>query len=125
MTTAYRGFSLGAYDANHDVSSFWLPLRFRPKTCAVPVLPLIEIGKPEKAPVPVPPVTTSRSAPCRNFSVCDVAGIVPSFSGVIVFTTVPSVLTIALPINACQIVPPLAIAEYICANFSGVITVSP
>ena len=38
---------------------------------------------------------------------------VPSLLGANVLTTVPSVLTIALATNACQMVPPLPIAAYI------------
>ena len=125
MTTAKRGFLLGAKDANHDVSSFCEPFGFRPNTWPVPVFPLTSIGKPEKTPAPVPLTTTSRNAPCKNLSVEGAVVRVPSLLGANVLTTVPSVLTIALATNACQMVPPLPIAAYICVNFRGVTTVSP
>ena len=91
----------------------------------MPVLPLISIGKPLNTPVPVPPITTSRSALFKNLIVFLSAGILPSFSFSKVLTTVPSVFTIALAMVGFQMVPPLAIAAYICANFIGVMTVSP
>ena len=125
MTTAYRGFLLGAKDANHDVSSLSEPFGFRPKTWPVPVFPLTSIGNPANTPAPVPLTTTSRSAPCKNLIVDGAAVSVPSLIGSNVLTTVPSVLTIAFAIFACQMVPPLPIAAYICSNFRGVTTVSP
>ncbi len=56
------------------MSLFKVPLVFLPKTCAVPVLPLTAIGNPANAPVPVPPVTTSRKDSLRNLIVAFVAG---------------------------------------------------
>ena len=75
MTTAKRGFSVGPYEANQDVFAFLLPFGFRPKTSAVPVLPLIATGKPLNTPAAVPLITTSRKALCRNLIVSFVAGI--------------------------------------------------
>ena len=113
MTTANRGFLVGAYDANQDVSSLSVPLGFLPNTWPVPVFPLISIGKPANTPAPVPLPTTSRYAPCKNFTVEGAVVRVPSLFGAMVLMTVPSVFTIALAILACQIVPPLPIAAYI------------
>ena len=95
------------------MSSLRVPFGFRPKTWPVPVFPLISIGKPAKTPAPVPLTTTSRNAPCRNLTVEGAVVRVPSLFGAKDLTTVPSVLTMALAINACQMVPPLPIAAYI------------
>ena len=58
ITTANRGFLVGAKDANQDVSSFSVPLGFLPNTWPVPVFPLTSMGKPANTPAPVPLTTT-------------------------------------------------------------------
>ena len=95
------------------MSSFCVPLGLRPNTWPVPVFPLTSIGKPANAPAPVPLTTTSRRAFCKNLRFEGAVVRVPSLFGSMVLMTVPSVLTIALAILACQIVPPLPIAAYI------------
>ena len=95
------------------MSSLRDPFGFRPKTWAVPVLPLTSTGNPANAPAAVPLTTTSRSDPRKNAKTDGAAFTVPSFCGANVFTTVPLVLTIAFPTIICQIVPPFAIAAYI------------
>ena len=107
------------------MSAFNVPFAFLPKTWAVPVFPLMATGNPANAPVPVPAVTASRSAPCKKFKVVWVAGNVPSCLALIFLITLPSVETTAFATLGRRIFPPFAIAAYICVNFSGVITVSP
>ena len=90
--------------------SFFEPLGFKPKTSAVPVLPLIGIGNPANEPAAVPLTTTSRSALFRKLNASGVLSTLPITRGEISLTTAPLFATIARAIVGCQIVPPLAIA---------------
>ena len=98
------------------MSSLLEPSRFRPKTCPVPVLPLISTPTPANAPRAVPDVTTARSEFCKNLRVLFLIGNVPFVCGVKFFKTLPLGSTIALAICGTTNFPPFAMAEYITAN---------